>query len=99
MLDAAKWINQREGVFGRKLEIILIDDTSQPAETIAAYRKLNEADRILLLYIYSPETALALVPHFHFDRIPTLRQFVAFSVCQRLQISICFFNYSDTLST
>jgi branched-chain amino acid transport system substrate-binding protein len=71
MLDAAKWINQREGVFGRKLEIILIDDTSQPAETIAAYRKLNETDRILLLYIYSPETALALVPHFHFDRIPT----------------------------
>jgi branched-chain amino acid transport system substrate-binding protein len=70
MLDAAKWINQREGVFGRKLEIILIDDTSQPAETIAAYRKLNEADRILLLHIYSPETALALVPHFHFDRIP-----------------------------
>jgi branched-chain amino acid transport system substrate-binding protein len=70
MLDAAKWINQREGVFGRKLEIILIDDTSQPAETIAAYRKLNEADRILLLYICSPETALALVPHFHFDRIP-----------------------------
>jgi len=71
MLDAAKWINQREGVFGRKLEIILIDDTAQPAETIAAYRKLNETDRILLLYIYSPETALALVPHFHFDRIPT----------------------------
>ena len=30
MLDAAKWLNQREGVFGRKLEIILIDDTSQP---------------------------------------------------------------------
>ena len=71
MMDAAKWINQREGVFGRKLEIILIDDTSQPAEIIAAYRKLNETDRILLLYIYSPETALALVPHFHFDRIPT----------------------------
>jgi branched-chain amino acid transport system substrate-binding protein len=71
MLDAAKWLNQREGVSGRKLEIILIDDTSQPAETIAAYRKLNEADRILLLYMYSTETALALTPHFHFDRIPT----------------------------
>jgi branched-chain amino acid transport system substrate-binding protein len=70
MLDAAKWINQREGIFGRKLEIILIDDTSQPAETIAAYRKLNEADRIPLLYIYASETGLALVPHFHFDRIP-----------------------------
>jgi len=71
MLDAAKWLNQREGVSGRKLEIILIDDTSQPAEFMAAYRKLNEADRILILYIYSTETALALVPHFHYDRIPT----------------------------
>lgn len=71
MLDAARWLNQREGVSGRKLEIILIDDTSQPAETMAAYRKLNEADRILLLYMYSTETALALTPHFHFDRIPT----------------------------
>jgi branched-chain amino acid transport system substrate-binding protein len=38
---------------------------------MAAYRKLNEADRILLLYMYSTETALALTPHFHFDRIPT----------------------------
>ena len=72
MLDAGKWLNQREGVFGRKLEMLLIDDTSQPAETMAAYRKLNEADRILLLYIYSMETVRALIPHIHFDRIPTL---------------------------
>jgi len=71
MLDAARWLNQREGVAGRKLEIILIDDISQPSEIMAAYRKLNEADRILTLYIYSTETALAMVPHFHYDRIPT----------------------------
>ena len=71
MLDAAKWLNQREGISGRKLEIILLDDPSQPAEFLAAYRKLNEADRVLALYIYSTETALALVPHFQFDRIPT----------------------------
>lgn len=75
MLDAGKWINQREGIFGRKLEIVLIDDTSQPAETMAAYRKLNEADRILLLYLYSTETALALLPHLHYDRIPALVSF------------------------
>jgi branched-chain amino acid transport system substrate-binding protein len=70
MLDAARWLNQREAVSGRKLEIILIDDTSQPAETMAAYRKLNEADRILSLYVYSTDTALAMTPHFHYDRIP-----------------------------
>ncbi len=71
MLDAAKWFNQREGVSGRKLEIILVDDTSRPAEFMAAYRKLNEADRILILTLYSTETALALAPHFHYHRIPT----------------------------
>jgi branched-chain amino acid transport system substrate-binding protein len=72
MLDAGKWLNQRGGIFGRKLEISLIDDTFQPAETMAAYRKLNEADQILLLYIYSTGTALALLPHIHFNRIPTM---------------------------
>lgn len=70
MLDAAKWLNQREGGSARKLEIILIDDPSQPAEFLAAYRKLNEADRILVLYVYSTETALALAPYSHLDRIP-----------------------------
>jgi branched-chain amino acid transport system substrate-binding protein len=71
MLDAAKWLNQHEGVSGRKLEILLIDDTSQPAEFMGAFRKLNEADRILILFIYSTETALALAPHFHYNQIPT----------------------------
>jgi len=76
MLDAAKWLNQRGGIFERKLEILLIEDTSQTAETMAAYRKLNEADRIPLFYIYSTETSLALLPHIHFDRIPTLAGFL-----------------------
>jgi branched-chain amino acid transport system substrate-binding protein len=71
MSDAAKWLNQREGVSGKRLEMILIDDTSQVAETMAAYRKLNEADRILTLYIYSTETALTLLPHSQYYRIPT----------------------------
>ena len=70
MLDAAKWLNQRDGASGRKLEIILIDDTSQAAEFLAAYRKLNEADHVPIFYVYSIKTALALAPQFHFDRIP-----------------------------
>ncbi len=71
VLDAGRWINQRGGIYGRRLEISLIEDTSQPAEFIAAFRKLNEADRILLLYVSSPETGLALLPYIHFNRIPT----------------------------
>jgi branched-chain amino acid transport system substrate-binding protein len=76
MLDASKWLNQRGGIFGMKLEIILMEDSSQTAETIAAFRKLNETDQILLLYIYSMETALALLPHIQFYRIPTLAGFL-----------------------
>ncbi len=72
VLDASKWVNQRGGIYGKRLEVSLIEDTHRPAEFIAAFRKLNEADRILLLYIYAPETALALLPYIHFYRIPTL---------------------------
>jgi len=72
MLDAGKWLNQRGGVYGRRLQISLIDDTSQAAETVAAFRKLNEADRVLLLYLYSTETGLALLPNIQYHRIPTL---------------------------
>lgn len=68
--DAGKWLNQKGGIFGKKLEIILIEDTLQPSEVMAAYRKLNENDRILLLYVFSPETGLWLLSHHQSDRIP-----------------------------
>src|SRR3990172_4696634 len=71
MLDAGKWLNQKGGIYGRKLEILVIDDNSQVTEMMAAYRKLNEADRIILLYIYSIESAEALMPHNQFNRTPT----------------------------
>ena len=68
--DAGKWLNQKGGIFGKKLEIMLIEDTLSPSEIMAAYRKLNEADHILLLYVFSPETSLWLLPHHPLDRIP-----------------------------
>jgi branched-chain amino acid transport system substrate-binding protein len=52
------------------------EDTSRPAETVAAFRKLNEVDQILLLYIYSTDTAIDLLPHIQFNRIPTLASFL-----------------------
>ena len=74
--DGARWINQQGGIFGRRLEILVIEDTSQVAETVAAYRKLNEIDRILLLYTYSAETAINLQSHIHFNRIVHVREFL-----------------------
>jgi len=68
--DAGRWLNQKGGLFGKNLEIILVEDTHQPSEIMAAYRKLNEADRILILYVFSPETAISLLPHHQFNRIP-----------------------------
>ena len=71
MLDAVRWINQQGGVYGRRLEIVLVEDQSQLTETIAAYRKLNETDQILLLYTYTAETGLTLLPHIQVGRVPT----------------------------
>src|SRR4030042_5190023 len=42
LLDAGKWINQHGGIFGKKLETILIDVSSKPAEFVAGFRNLNE---------------------------------------------------------
>jgi branched-chain amino acid transport system substrate-binding protein len=72
MLDAARWINQQGGVYGRRLEIVLIEDHSQLTEAIGAFRKLNETDQVLLLYTYSAETGLTLLPHIQLARVPTL---------------------------
>jgi branched-chain amino acid transport system substrate-binding protein len=71
MLDSARWINQQGGVYGRRLEIVLVEDTSHLTETIAAFRKLNETDQILLLYTYLTETGLTLLPHIQLARVPT----------------------------
>jgi len=72
ILDAARGLNQRGGIYGRRLEIVLVDDSSQTAETIAAYRKLNETDNILLLYVYLMDTAISLSSHIQYNRLPTL---------------------------
>jgi branched-chain amino acid transport system substrate-binding protein len=71
MLDAGRWLNQRGGIYGRRLEILVIDDNSQVTEMMAAFRKLNEADRAILFYLYSIESAEALMPHLQLYRIPT----------------------------
>jgi branched-chain amino acid transport system substrate-binding protein len=90
ILDASKWVNQRGGVFGRKLDVVLIDDPSQAGETLAAFRKLNEADRILLFYVFSLDTALALVPHIHYHRIPTLVASLPTSLADSVQYPYVF---------
>jgi branched-chain amino acid transport system substrate-binding protein len=57
---------------------------------MAAYRKLNEADQVLLLYVYSTGTALALLPHTHFNRIPTLVSSFPFHLADSLNYPYLF---------
>jgi len=78
------------GIYGRRLEILLVEDTSQPAETIAAFRKLNEADRSILLYVYSAETALVIHPHIQFNRIPTVVSFLPSDLANPSKFSYLF---------
>jgi len=85
----------RGAFFGRRLEILVIEDTSQVAETVAAYRKLNEIDRILLLYTYSAETAIHLQSHIHFNRISTFVSFLPSSLTYPSK-SPYFFSVSPT---
>ncbi|MCX8117668.1 MAG: ABC transporter substrate-binding protein [Desulfobacterota bacterium] len=90
LLDASKWINQKGGIYGKKLEILLIDDSSHPAEFLAAFRKLNEADRVSMLYLYSPETGWALLPHLHYHRLPTLTSSFPLQLADSTKIAYLF---------
>lgn len=72
ILDATRWLNQKGEILGGRLEIILIEDTSQVSELMAAFRKMNESDRILLLYVFSIETAMDLISHVHSHKIPSV---------------------------
>ena len=42
-------INKRGGLMGRKLELVLLDDQSQPANTRTLYERLITADKVDLL--------------------------------------------------
>jgi branched-chain amino acid transport system substrate-binding protein len=90
ILDASRWVNQRGGIFGRKLDMVLIDDPSQVGETLAAFRKLNEADRVLLFYVFSPDTSLALVPHIHYHHVPTFLASLPSSLSKTAQYPYVF---------
>ncbi len=95
MLDAARSLNQRGGVQGRRLEILLVDDTFQPAEMVAAFRKLNEVDNIPLashlLQRHSPDPASLhpVQPHPHRGGFP------AFTPGQPVKESLSLLDHPD----
>lgn len=64
-------VNDRGGVHGRKIELIVEDDGYQPPRTVAAFRKLADVDGILcLLGNIGTATTMAIMPMLEREGIP-----------------------------
>lgn len=60
---AVKIINDAGGVLGRRLELIVADDESQPTAGVAAVRKLIDVDKVVSIGgVWSSAVALAVKP-------------------------------------
>lgn len=60
---AIKIINEAGGVLGRKLELMVADDESQPTAGVAAARKLIDVDKVVSIGgVWSSAVALAIKP-------------------------------------
>src|SRR6478735_2845972 len=60
---AVKIINEAGGVLGRKLELVVADDESQPTAGVAAARKLIDVDNVVSIGgVWSSAVALAIKP-------------------------------------
>ena len=61
---AADEINAKGGVLGRKLEIVVADETENPEQGIAAIKKLTADDKVdVLIGGYTSGVTLAQLPH------------------------------------
>lgn len=60
---AVKIINDAGGVLGRRLELVVADDESQPTAGVAAARKLIDVDKVVSIGgVWSSAVALAIKP-------------------------------------
>lgn len=60
---AVKIINDAGGVLGRRLELVVADDESQPTSGVAAARKLIDVDKVVSIGgVWSSAVALAIKP-------------------------------------
>lgn len=60
---AVKIINDAGGVLGKKLELVVADDESQPTSGVAATRKLVDVDKVVSIGgVWSSAVALAIKP-------------------------------------
>ncbi|HOJ94577.1 MAG TPA: ABC transporter substrate-binding protein, partial [Fervidobacterium nodosum] len=43
------WVNNRGGVYGRKIELIVADDQLNPAKTVVEVKRLVEQDKVFAI--------------------------------------------------
>ncbi len=70
LVATAATINARDGVKGRKVQLIIEDCKSQTAAGVTAAKKLLEIDRVDILYTDLTDVAMALVPLADQHQIP-----------------------------
>lgn len=69
MIDAARYLNEKGGINGKKIELIVHDDRYQIAEGQAAYKRFRDQEKVLGVYLQSTGTAIALAPQATSDQM------------------------------
>jgi len=68
-----KYINDKGGVHGRKLEFIVYDDKYEPSRTVSNFKRLVYDDKVFcLLETYGTPSTLAIMPLCETEKIPLL---------------------------
>ena len=71
-----RYINEKGGVYGRKIELLLEDDMGQAPRTLAALKKLVERDKIFCMFTTVGQASTdAVVPYLEEKKIPLVCPF------------------------
>ena len=69
MMDSVKYLNDRGGINGKKIEIVVHDDKYQLAEGQTAYKRFRDDEKVLGIYIQSTGTTIALASQATRDKM------------------------------
>ncbi len=71
-LDAMRWINERGGINGKELKLIVIDDGYNVPRGVAGYNRLVDSEKVLGLYVQSTGTTMTLIKKIVSDGVATI---------------------------
>jgi branched-chain amino acid transport system substrate-binding protein len=71
-LDAMRWVNEHGGINGKKLKLIVIDDSYDTRKGVAGYNRLVDSEKVMGLYIQSTGTTMTLAKKIVKDGVATI---------------------------